>query len=320
MGATQYGLQSPPRFPAVAVALGGFDGLHVGHMALFRVLSEAARSRALPALAYTFSEPPRASLESGLKRLTADEERRELFSGLPLAGVYYEPFTPRFAAMDPEGFVKSVLADRLRARLVVVGFNYRFGRGGAADAKDLARLCMRHGAETLIVPPFSVEGRVASSSLARALLAEGDVAAAGRLLGRLYAMRGEVQEGRRLGRRLGFPTANLMPDAGLVAPAPGVYVTSARFGGRELPAVTSIGTNPTAGELPRAITESNILGFSGDIYGEPLAVRFHARLRGIVRFPGLDALKAQIARDSQEALGYFAAPTTTTTKSDAALG
>jgi riboflavin kinase/FMN adenylyltransferase len=204
-------------------------------------------------------------------------------------------FTPGLAAVEAEAFVKDVLVDRLRARDVVVGYNHRFGRGARGDARLLQSLAERLGFRAHVVPPLMIDGVPVSSTEIRSALKAGDLERAARYLGRLYAIMGDVVQGAGRGRTLGFPTANLRPDRELLIP-PGVYSGRMEVEGESHSAVVNIGVRPTFGEHT-LVVEAHVLDFSGSLYGRVVRLGFVSRIREERKFPGLDALRAQIAQD-----------------------
>ena len=296
------GLESfPPDPPASAVALGAFDGIHVGHRAILGTAVSIARARSLPALACTFDPHPLDVLQPGGAPvpITTLAERLALMEETGVDGVVVLEFTRGLAAMEPEAFVKDVLLVRLGARDIVVGFNHRFGHRARGDARLLTELAPGLGFTAHIVPPQVVDGVAVSSSEIRALLQRGDVASAARFLGRPYGVGGRVVRGAGRGRTLGFPTANVEPDRPLLIPT-GVYACRARVDGGMYPTVVNIGVRPTFAEQTLAV-EAHLLDFSADLYDRELRLEFIRRLRGEQKFPSPEALKKQIALDVAQA-------------------
>jgi riboflavin kinase/FMN adenylyltransferase len=292
------GLESvPPEAPASAVALGVFDGVHRGHRAILGTAVARAGATGLQALACTFDPHPMEVLqpERAPRPITTLDERLALIAETGMAAVVVLPFTRELAAVEPEAFVKDVLLSRLRAREIVVGYNHRFGRGARGDARLLEDLAGRLGFRAHVVPPTTVDGAAVSSTEIRAALQRGDVAAAARGLGRPYAIAGEVTSGAGRGRALGFPTANIAPDRPLLIER-GVYLGRVHLEGGAHPAVVNVGVRPTFGETTLAI-EAHLLDFTGDLYGRRVRLDFLDRLRDEMRFPSVEALRAQVLRD-----------------------
>jgi riboflavin kinase/FMN adenylyltransferase len=286
----------PPDARPSVVALGVFDGVHLGHRAILDVAVARARPP-LTAVACTFDPHPAEVLHPGRAPLpiTTLDERLALIGESGLAVTVVVPFTPTLAAMEPEAFVTEVLLDRLGAREIVVGFNHRFGRGARGDARLLHDLGARAGFHAEVVPPTDVDGTPVSSSAIRAALQRGDVDAAARLLGRPYFVGGAVVEGAGRGRTLGFPTANIAVGRPLLVP-PGVYACRLAVDGVVYGAVLNAGIRPTFGESLFTL-EAHVLDFSGDIYGRSVRLDFVRRLRDERKFAGIDALRTQISAD-----------------------
>lgn len=296
----------PPGWPASAVALGNFDGVHLGHQELVRQLKERAAPQGLSAVALTFDPHPLSVLAPARAPvpLTTLDERARLLRQFGLDAVVALPFTQELSHCPAGEFARRYLAEWLRARWVAVGEGFRFGRGREGDAALLVREGRALGFEVLVVPPVLEEGQPVSSTRVREALGRGAVEAAARLLGRPHRLRGHVVEGARRGRTLGFPTANLAPPE-VALPADGVYAGWARLDAARRAAVVNVGRRPTFdhGELR---LEAHLLDWQGDLYGRELELEFVARLRGEQRFAGPAALVAQIGRDvarARELLG-----------------
>jgi riboflavin kinase / FMN adenylyltransferase len=291
----------PPEAPPSAVALGVFDGVHLGHRAILGLAVSHAADADMRSVACTFDPHPMEILHAGRAPLliTTLEERLALIDACGLDATVVLPFTAELAAMEPEAFVNDVLVRRLGARDVVVGFNHRFGRGARGDAAMLRSLGERLGFRTHVAEPLMVDGVAVSSTEIRGALQRGDLALASRLLGRSYTLSGAIGHGAGRGRTLGFPTANVVPTRPVLV-APGVYACTAEVAGRKERAVVNVGVRPTFGETTLA-GEAYLLDFSGDIYGQTMTLTFVSRIREERRFPSVDALAAQIEADAAEA-------------------
>jgi riboflavin kinase/FMN adenylyltransferase len=297
-----HGLTSfPPDAQPSVVALGVFDGIHLGHREILTRAVERARADGLASVACTFDRHPMEILQPDRAPLplTTLDERLELMAGTGLDATLVLPFTPELAALEPEAFVGDVLLDRLRARVVVVGTDHRFGRGARGDARLLETLGARLGFAVEVVSPLRIDGEAVSSTEIRAALQRGDLERAARLLGRPYTVCGEVVRGAGRGRTLGFPTANLRTARPLLVPT-GVYACRARCGEAGYRAMVNVGHRPTFEGQDYAI-EAYLLDFSGDLYDRPLCLEFRRRVRDEHRFPSVEALKEQIARDVESA-------------------
>jgi riboflavin kinase/FMN adenylyltransferase len=267
------------------VAVGEFDGVHLGHREVI-----AGSDTVL-----TFEPHPLAVVrpEAAPRLLNTLEAREELIAALGVRELVLIPFDEHFAAQTPQEFIDHILVERLQATHVSVGENFRFGHSASGDPDMLAA---DPRFETRVVRLVEVDGEIVSSSHIRALVSAGDVEHAARFLGRPFELRGEVVSGDRRGRELGFPTANIVPDEELICPGHGVY--AARADGRC--AAVSVGVRPTFGTGRAVLVEAFILDFDGDLYGHTLQLDFLARLRGERRFDTVDALVAQMRLDVDE--------------------
>ncbi|ADU51137.1 FMN adenylyltransferase; riboflavin kinase [Thermaerobacter marianensis DSM 12885] len=302
-----YGIENWRGSQPACVAVGTFDGVHRGHQALLRGAVAAAHAQQAVAVALTFDPHPLAVLAPDRVPLLLGtlEDRLALFAAAGIDRALVMRFDRHLAQTSAEDFARGVLAERLQARAVFVGYNFRFGRGGAGTPEDLERWGSRWGFWTHVVPPVRVGNQVVSSSRVRALLEAGQVEAAAEALGRLYSVAGRVVRGEGRGAGLGFPTANLELAANLVLPAPGVYAVWVRHGDALRPGVANLGRRPTfgGGELR---LEVHLLDGAADLYGQVLRVGFARRLREERRFAGPEELVSQIRRDveaARDALG-----------------
>jgi len=301
-----HGLTSVPAdAPASVVALGVFDGIHLGHREILTRAVTRARAARLAAVACTFDRHPMEVLQPDRAPLpiTTLDERLALIAATGIDTTLVLPFTRELAAIEPETFVRDVLVERLRARVVVVGTDHRFGRGARGDARLLERLRPELGFDVEVVLPLAIDGEPVSSTEIRTALARGEVERAARLLGRPYRACGRVVQGAGRGRTLGFPTANLRMDLPLLVPT-GVYACRARCGSATYRAMVNVGNRPTFEGQTFAI-EAYLLDFSGDIYDRSVCLDFHRRVRDERKFGSVEALKEQIARDVELARTSF---------------
>jgi riboflavin kinase/FMN adenylyltransferase len=299
----------PQQLRGGVVAIGNFDGVHRGHQAVLeRALDEACR-RKVPALALTFEPHPRKVFRPDMPLfvLTPPPMKAKLLSKLGFSALVEQPFTRTFAASSAETFVTDVLEKTLGISHVVTGFNFHFGKDRQGGPAYLMEAGKRHGFGVTLVDAFRDEGaQVVSSSRVRCLLADGEPAQAAGLLGYRYTVEGEVVGGEKLGRTLGFPTANmrLSPESRLKE---GVYaVRFRRADGTLHDAVASYGRRPTVDDNGAPLLETFLFDFSGDLYGQVCDVSFFGYLRGEEKFDGLDALVAQMKRDGEEARALLA--------------
>jgi riboflavin kinase/FMN adenylyltransferase len=285
----------------VVVALGNFDGVHLGHRAVISRAVEEARSRGARSVAATFDPHPRAVLRPGEepKLLTTPDVREDLLLGCGVDEVRSIRFDRDLSRKSPGKFVQDVLVGEIGAGVVVVGANFRFGHKAAGDFDDLRRHMRETGGEAVAVPILTL-GEDVSSSRIRAMISDGTLREAAKLLGRPFSLRGEVVVGDRRGRTMNFPTANVLPDARLLVPALGVYAGHVMLENERYPACTNVGVAPTFDRRERKV-EAHLLDYDGDLYGKTVDVSFVERLRPEKRFSGIEELKAEISHDVEEA-------------------
>jgi len=292
---------------STAVGLGNFDGLHVGHMALVNTLISEARIHGLQSVIYTFTKHPENILRKKLftPLLTTVGKRIQILGETALDAVYFDEFDEDYSRMKPESFVKRVLLDKLGAKLVVAGFNYRFGYKGQGDVELLRKLGKKYNFNVIIIPPVKVDNEIVSSTAIREYVKKGEMESVFRLLGRHYSITGEVMDGKRLGRRIGFPTANLHPEEYLILPKDGVYITKTLYNGEFYSSLTNIGRNPTFEDSVKVSVETHILNFNRDIYRSSIEVFFLSMLRGEIKFKNAQELSGRICQDVAAAKEYF---------------
>lgn len=285
------------------VALGNFDGVHLGHQRVLSRAVEIGREQGESVVAATFDPHPRAVLRPGIepKLLTTLELRHEALSRYGADDVAVIRFDRDLSIKTPAEFVQDVLIGELVASAVVVGENFRLGHKAAGDVEDLSRLMGDAGRAVHVVRLRTVNGEEEiSSTRVRELISVGEVSHAGRLLGRPYLLRGEVVVGDKRGRTIGFPTANVLADPAAIVPARGVYAGFVCVGDEEYAACTNVGIAPTF-ERGESRVEAYLLEFEGDLYGKTVDVSFTDLIRGEKKFSGIEELKSQIGRDVEEA-------------------
>lgn len=293
------------------VALGVFDGVHLGHQELFHEAAAKRDGSGMAMLAMTFVPHPRTLTErpNGYDRLlTPSMERQELFMDLGSDYALSVPFTKELAAKSPREFAERYLAGQCRAKHVVCGFNFTFGHRGLGTPADLTLFGRELGFTVSVVPPFAINGTTVSSTLIRTALATGDIVGATACLGRPYCITGEVATGDGRGKTIGIPTCNISVDEDKLIPGIGVYAAFARVmvqgvksAPAVLPAVVNVGTRPTFnGQGVRV--ETHLPGFAGNLYGKTMQVLFLEYLREERRFPDASALRAQVEEDSKRSL------------------
>ena len=302
------GAPVPPELAGGIVALGNFDGFHLGHQAVVGRAVARARAEGRPALVATFDPHPVRHFrpDAAPFRLTTLDQRERLFAEAGVDATVVFRFDGELAALTAERFVGERLLGCLRVAGVVTGEDFTFGRGKGGDARALAEAGAAHGFVAETVGAVSLDGEPVSSSRIRGMLRAGDMRGAARLLTRPYTIEGRVQHGDKLGRTIGYPTANI--DMGrYLRPAYGIYAVRGRLAdGRELDGAANLGVRPTF-DPPKELLEPYFFDFSGDLYGECIAVELVERLRAEAKFETLDALVAQMDADCERALAVLAA-------------
>jgi riboflavin kinase/FMN adenylyltransferase len=291
----------------VAVTIGNFDGVHVGHQAMLARVVAAAQARGTMPAALTFEPHPRELFtpEAAPARITSFREKVELLGKHGMQRVHVRRFSRAFASLPPETFVAQVLVNELRAAWVLVGDDFRYGAKRAGDLGSLRAAGERHGFEVETMPTVARDGERVSSSAVRAALAAGDLSRARGLLGRTYSIDGRVMHGLKLGRQLGFPTANIQMKHNR-PPFTGIFAVRVHGLDRTpCDGVASLGVRPTVTDSGRHLLEVHLFDFAEDIYGRHLRVEFLAKIRDEAKYADLDTLKAQIARDCDAARDHL---------------
>lgn len=291
----------------LALTIGNFDGLHLGHRAMLTRLAEAAGARALPVVVMTFEPQPQEFFapDQAPARLTSLREKLELLREREVERAYVCRFNYRFAQLSAEEFIEWVLVRGLGVKWLLVGDDFRFGARRGGDIAMLKALAPRYGFEVEAMPSVIANGERVSSTAVRARLESGDFAGAEALLGRAYAICGRVVRGDNLGTKLGFPTANVQLRR-LRVPLSGIFVVEVEgLGPQALPGVASLGVRPTVRPRGEPVLEVHLFDFRRSIYGRRIGVRFLEKLRDEERYATLDELTAQIQRDVERAKEYF---------------
>ncbi len=289
-----------------AVCLGNFDGIHIGHQRIIEVLRAEAADRNLNTVMLTFKIHPENFIENGSKTklITSEEIKFEILSKLGMDALYLHEFDEKTKNLSARSFVENILIKKMNAKVLVAGFNYRFGKGREGNSETLKKFGERYGAKVLIVPAVYHGNKLVSSTLIRGYLSSGEIEEVNVLLGRTYAILGQVSEGKRKGRELGFPTANLIPIPEIMYPKKGVYLTKTFYEGKEGFSVTNIGVNPTVGGID-TIIETHILDAGEELYGKNIKIEFYKKIRDEKNFKSVEQLRAQIAEDIECARRYF---------------
>lgn len=290
------------------LTIGNFDGVHRGHQALLAHVTARARAGGRPSAVMTFEPHPREFFahERRPTRLTSLREKLELFQAAGVDRVYVCRFNARFAALGAQAFIDELLVRGLAVEHVIIGDDFRFGRGREGDFERLRAAGELYGFSVATMGTVVMDGERASSSAVREALEQGDLARAERLLGRPYAISGRVEHGLKLGRELGFPTANIQLK-NRALPLAGVFAVTVTGGGlSDAPGAASVGVRPTLADDLRPTCEVHVLDRNIDLYGRHVSVRFCHKLRDEARYDGLDALRDAIAKDVADTRHWFA--------------
>lgn len=286
------------------LTIGSFDGLHAGHQQIIKEITAGAHAQGAPAVVLTFEPHPAEVLRGPLKNfyLLDPQDKIDIFARLGVDVLISHPFDDNLRNTTANEFIQWVY-ERLNIQQLWIGHDFALGRDRQGNFDALRRFGAEMGFSVHQVLPVRVDGQVVSSTLVRNALAEGDVSAAERLLGRMYALTGPVVSGAQRGRTIGIPTANVQVPERRLVPASGVYVTWAWLGGQRHASVTNIGVRPTFEDgTPAPVVETHILDYSGDeLYGQPLKLEFVSHLRGEQKFAGVEELVRQIHTDIENA-------------------
>lgn len=289
------------------IALGYFDGVHMGHGGLLQKARQLADELQLTAAAVTFDTHP-SQLLTGKSEplLTGQRDREKLMERhYGITDVLTLHFDESMMNMSWQDFAR-MLMDCYNAEALVCGHDFRCGKRGEGNAEKLRDFCREHGLTFSVIPEIKLEGKTVSSTYVRSLVEAGEMETAVRFLGHPHVLTGTVEKGHQLGRTLGIPTANVAFPQGLVVPASGVYATKVLIDEKQYLAVTNVGTHPTVNQRSAPWAEPWILDFDGDIYGKEIEIQFFHRLRAERKFPTLDALAEEIRKNAEQTREYFA--------------
>ena len=293
----------------VVAATGFFDGVHAGHRAVLQVLKDTAREEGEESAVVTFWPHPRNVLQqdaSTFRLLNTLEEKKQLILNFGIDHVYVVPFTRDFSQLSTVEFMKEYLVDRFHVDTLIIGYDHRLGRSSTASREELAALAASVGLKTRIVEEVHCGDRKVSSTQIRNAIAAGEVQEAAGMLGYRYSLLGVVVAGNKLGRTMGFPTANMeLYEPLKIVPANGVYAVEVEVLGQRHGGICNIGTRPTVGSGNARTIETNIFDFNDDIYGLDLRINFIVRLRDERRFASLEELRHQLEADRRQASVYF---------------
>lgn len=283
------------------VALGCFDGVHIGHQRVIEIAREQADRLGVPLTVFTFDEPVKNFFApDSTPLLCSTEEKLKLFEELGTDITVCVPCDKEILSMPADEFINEILLHRLHAVHAVCGYNYTFGKNASGDTMLLTELCKKNNVGASIVPCLEYKGAAVSSSAIRQALSLGNVEYAAELLGRPFTVSAAVINGQHLARRLGFPTVNTVPDKKHALPSNGVYVTETVFDGKKKYGITNVGIRPTVG-TDILCTETHIFDFEGDLYGKTVTVKFLRFLRNEIKFPSIEEMARQIKKDIEHA-------------------
>lgn len=286
------------------VAIGKFDGLHLGHQKLFAKVIEQ-KNKGLLAAVFTFDPPPEAFFSGkAAKGLMSREEKRNTFERMGIDVLIEFPMNEETAATEPEYFIKEYLAHKLQAAVVTAGADISFGNKGAGDAKLLKKLAGAYGYHVEMIDKVTIAGERVSSTVIRETVRKGNLEKAQLFLGSPYRVSGMVSHGRELGRKLGMPTLNLIPSEDKLLPPNGVYYSNVWLDGVHYPAISNVGCKPTVSNGRMMGVETYLYDFSGDAYDKKIVVELLAFKRAEVKFNGIEALKEQMRKDIAEGAVY----------------
>lgn len=294
------------KYPATVIALGTFDGLHLGHTDVINTARDYAERSGLKLAVFTFSNHPLALIRPDLVpvRIISAEEKIKLLESFGVDYLINIPFTEDFAALSPDEFL-----DRLayfNYRCLVVGENFTYGFLGSGKTETLERSGRKNGFDVIVRPLVKMNGNVVSSTGIRNLIQAGHIEYANRMLGRAYSITGKIVHGEQRGRKLGFPTANIeLLHGEMAVPAPGVYAVTASIEGSIYEGMGNIGNNPTFNDVEHARLEVNLFNCSGDLYGKTMSVQFRKYIRAEKKFSGVEELCRQIEEDKKAIKTYF---------------
>lgn len=279
------------------VALGNFDGIHLGHKELIdTTVNLSKKNKTIPSVLTFDTNFNQFKLGSKDKSLMSDKQKQTILKQLGIELLYIVKFCEEIKNMSPEEFIRKVILEKLNADTVVVGFNFKFGCNALGDIKVLEELSRKYKFKSVIMPPVMKDDSLVSSTLIRRLISQGDICSANKMLGRNYSMRGKVISGKGRGKKLGFATANLKCDIDYVSPMNGVYETIVKYDNQEYKSITNIGINPTFADVSFSI-ETHIIDFNKDIYNEYIEIEFIKFIRKEKKFDTIDDLINQVNRD-----------------------
>jgi len=291
----------------IVLTIGTFDGLHIGHQKIIERLTKNTDKKNLKSVVLTFFPHPRMVLhkDSDIKLLNTIDEKIELFTKLELDSLIIHPFDKTFSELSAEEFVKNILVEKLNLKKIIIGYDHRFGKNRSAGIEELIVFGKKYHFEVEQIPAQEIDEISVSSTKIRKALDSGDIVLANSYLGYHYFFEAEVVQGRKIGRTIGFPTANLkIHENYKLIPGKGIYIVMVVVNNQTFDAMMSIGNNPTVNGTEQTI-EVNIFDFNQDIYGKKIKIYFFKKIRDEQKFDSLEELKKQMKKDKQSSLKYF---------------
>lgn len=287
------------------IAVGNFDGIHLGHQAVIKKAINDAEGEGYKSAVFTFANHPRNLLKDAapVKNILYSEDKNKIIENLGIDYLFNIPFTEDIMKMSPVDFIDKILIDTFKMKEVLCGFNYHFGYKAQGNVQLLVEEGVKKGFGVHVTDAFAIDGQVVSSSLIREKIAEGDMVACSKLLGRNYAIEGEVVVGNRLGKSIGFPTSNINIDKTMVSPPNGVYITKCTYNGISYPSITNVGNKPTIGKYSKNV-ETHIFNFDKELYGKMIRVEFLEKLRDERKFDSVEELSKEITANCITARAY----------------
>jgi riboflavin kinase/FMN adenylyltransferase len=293
------------QFANPVLTIGNYDGIHIGHRKIIARVREKAREMSGTAMLMTFHPHPLSVLkpDTYTRLIIPLHLKKRLIEECGIEVMLIIPFDEEFKSITPEMFVRDILKNKLGVKAVIIGYDFKFGKGGVGNVKMLTELAQKYGLHVEVMEAVTIDGEKVGSNAIRKLIMNGDVKKAAQFLDRPHMIEGVIVKGENRGKNMGFPTINLDTFNELV-PKNGVYMTEVELEGKRMPAVTNIGFNPTF-DGKKFLVETHVLNFSGNLYGREVAIYFHERIRDEIKFDGIDKLKERIAKDVAVAREHF---------------
>lgn len=287
------------------VVLGNFDGVHIGHQKLFEIAKEKAKEEQLKIVVFSFYPHPSLIVGKSPKSLLMSRrDKEETIKTLQIDTLIEYPFTKEFACISAERFFLDIIISKLKAKVIIIGSNYYFGKSKEGNQKYLYELGQKYGITVCVVDTVKIDGEIISSSTIRDLILKGNISKANRLLGHPYTITGTVIQGKMLGRTIGFPTVNIIAERDRLYPPKGVYATKVEVYNKEYRGMTNIGYNPTVNGTNKMV-ETHIFDFNEELYGREVKICFYSYIRAEKKFNSVTLLAEQIMRDKEQVQMFF---------------